>query len=112
MARIKELEIQLKQHVAEGRSFYEVVVCIEGRGFRERNEDMRQMLLRLNAKVFTMATIDPLITYTRIREFVSPDAQSLQNDTFKKLQSMNFWSKRLIKLSGECSLLPPLTDCP
>ena len=32
---------------------------------------MRQMLLRLNGKVFTMATLDQLVTHTRIREFVS-----------------------------------------
>jgi len=61
-------------HVAEGRPFYEVVACIDGRGFRERREDMRQMLLRLNGKVFTMATLDQLITHTRIREFVSAPA--------------------------------------
>jgi hypothetical protein len=71
VARIKELETQRNQHVAEGRPFYEVVACIDGRGFRERREDMRQMLLRLNGKVFTMATLDQLITHTRIREFVS-----------------------------------------
>lgn len=71
VARIKELETQRNQHVAEGRPHYEVVACIDGRGFRERREDMRQMLLRLNGKVFTMATLDQLVTHTRIREFVS-----------------------------------------
>jgi hypothetical protein len=40
-------------------------------GFRERREDMRQMLLRLNRKVLPMATLDPLITHTRIRDFVN-----------------------------------------
>jgi hypothetical protein len=71
VARIKVLEAQRNQHAAEGRPFYEVVACIDGRGFRERREDMRQMLLRLDGKVFTMATLDQLITHTRIREFVS-----------------------------------------
>ena len=71
VARIKELETQRNQHETEGRPHYEVVACIDGRGFRERREDMRQMLLRLNGKVFTMATLDQLITHTRIREFVS-----------------------------------------
>ena len=70
-ARIKESETQRNQHVAEGRPFYEVVACIDGRGFRERRKDMRQMLLRLNGKVFTMATLDRLIHHTRIRKFVS-----------------------------------------
>lgn len=71
VARIKELETQRNQHVAQGRPYYEVVACIDGRGFRERREDMRQMLLRLNGKVFTLATLDRLIPHTRIREFVS-----------------------------------------
>ena len=42
VARIKELETQRNQHGASGRAHYEVVACIDGRGFRERREDMRQ----------------------------------------------------------------------
>jgi hypothetical protein len=71
VARIKELETQRNQHVNEGRAYYEVIACIDGRGFRERREDMRQMLLRLDGKVFTSATLDRLITHTRIREFIN-----------------------------------------
>ena len=71
VARIKELETQRNQHVAEGRPRYEVIACIDGRGFREGREDMRQMLLRLNGKVFTMATLDQLVTHTSIREFIT-----------------------------------------
>lgn len=71
VARIKELETQRNQHVAEGWSPYEVVACIDGRGFCERNEDMRQLLLRLDGKVFTMASLGHLVDYTRIREFVT-----------------------------------------
>ena len=32
---------------------------------------MRQLLIRLDGKVFTTATLDYLITHTRVREFVS-----------------------------------------
>lgn len=71
VARIKELETQRNQHVSEGRPFYEVVACIDGRGFRERREDMRQLLLRLNGKVFTMASLNNLVTHTAIRQFVT-----------------------------------------
>jgi len=71
VAKINSLESQRNLHVAESRPFYEVVACIDGRGFRERREDMRQMLLRLNGKVFTMATLAHLITHSRIRDFVS-----------------------------------------
>ena len=71
VARIKELETQRRRHVKAGRPSDEVVACIDGRGFRERREDMRQMLLRLNGKVFTTASLDQLTTHTRIRDFVT-----------------------------------------
>ncbi|MEN6437040.1 MAG: hypothetical protein ABFD97_00485 [Syntrophobacter sp.] len=71
VARIKELETQRNEHVAGGRPSYEVIACIDGRGFRQRREDMRQLLLRLDGKVFTTATLDNLIPCTRIRELVS-----------------------------------------
>ena len=76
VARIKELETQRNQHVVEGRPPYEVIACIDGRGFRERREDMRQLLLRLNGKVFTMATLDQLINNTAIRDFVTLEKQA------------------------------------
>ncbi len=71
VARIKVLASQRDDHVTSGRSTYEVVACIDGRGFRQRREDMRQMLQCLGGKVFTSATLDRLLTHTRIREFVS-----------------------------------------
>jgi DNA-binding Lrp family transcriptional regulator len=71
VARIKELETQRNEHVAAGRPHYDVVACIDGRGFRQRREDMRQLLLRLDGKVFTTCTLDHLISHTRIGEFVS-----------------------------------------
>jgi len=71
VARIKELETQRNEHVAAGHPRYEVVACIDGRGFRQRREDMRQLLLRLEGKVFATATLDHLISHTRIREFVT-----------------------------------------
>ncbi|MBI5572511.1 MAG: hypothetical protein HY914_21385 [Desulfomonile tiedjei] len=71
VARIKELETQRNEHVAAGLGRYEVVACIDGRGFRQRREDMRQLLRRLAGKVFTTATLDHLISHTRIRGFIS-----------------------------------------
>jgi hypothetical protein len=71
VARIKELETQRNEHVAAGHPRYDVVACIDGRGFRQRREDMRQLLTRLDGKVFTIATLNHLISNTRIREFVT-----------------------------------------
>jgi hypothetical protein len=71
VTRMKELETQRNKHVREGKPHYEVVACIDGRGFRQRRADMHDLLLRLNGKVFTAATLDHLISNTRISEFVS-----------------------------------------
>lgn len=71
VTRIKELETQRNKHVGEGKPIYEVVACIDGRGFRQRRADMRDLLLRLNGKVFTATTLDRLIACARISEFVS-----------------------------------------
>jgi len=71
VTRIKELETQRNKHVQEGKPKYEVVACIDGRGFRQRRSDMRDLILRLDGKVFTAATLDHLISNTRISEFVS-----------------------------------------
>lgn len=72
VARIKNLTTQRDRQVAEGQfRHYEVVACIDGRGFGERREDMRQMLLALDGKVFTTATLDQLLVNTRLREFVA-----------------------------------------
>lgn len=71
VTRIKELETQRNKHVSEGKAFYEVVACIDGRGFRQRRADMRDLLLRLDGKVFTAATLDRLIASTGIRAFMN-----------------------------------------
>lgn len=69
VTRIKELETQRNKHISEGRASYEVVACIDGRGFRQRRADMRDLLLRLDGKVFTAATLDRIIAATRICTF-------------------------------------------
>ncbi|HEV2301423.1 MAG TPA: hypothetical protein VGR91_07625, partial [Stellaceae bacterium] len=71
VARIKVLATQRDRHVAEGRPPYEVIACIDGRGFKQRREDMRQMLLELNGKVFTTATLNRLVSFSRLNEFVT-----------------------------------------
>lgn len=67
------------QHLAElsqsrepgGKPRFEVVACIAGRGFGVRREDMRKMLLATRGKVFTLKTMDKLVTCTRLREYAT-----------------------------------------
>jgi hypothetical protein len=48
---------------------YEVIVCIAGRGFGVRREDMKKLLLATRGKVFTSQNLDQLIEFTRLKEF-------------------------------------------
>jgi hypothetical protein len=66
VTRIMRLATQRDEHVRGGRPSYEAIACIDGRGFRERRADMRQMLLALDGKVFTTATLDQLVANTRL----------------------------------------------
>jgi hypothetical protein len=75
VARIKVLASQRVKHIESGMGPYEVIACIDGRGFRQRREDMRQMLLELDGKVFTTATLDQLVTHTRLKEFVTVQSE-------------------------------------
>ena len=67
--RIIRLALDRDNHAREGRN-YQVVACVDGRGFSVRTEDMKQMLLALQGKVFTAATLDQLIEHTRLRDFL------------------------------------------
>jgi hypothetical protein len=71
VARVKVLAAQRDRHIADGRPSYEVIACIDGRGFQQRREDMRQMLLELHGKVFTTATLTRLVACSRLAEFVT-----------------------------------------
>jgi hypothetical protein len=50
---------------------FEIVACIAGRGFKQRREDMRKLLLATRGKVFTPQTLDRLVDCTQLREFKS-----------------------------------------
>jgi hypothetical protein len=69
VTRIRRLATQRDEHVQAGRPTYQVIACIDGRGFRERRADMRQMLLALDGMVFTTATLDRLVSSSRLRDY-------------------------------------------
>ena len=54
-----------------GEPSFEVVACIDGRGFGVRRQDIRRLITATRGKVFTLATLDRLIEETRLREFAS-----------------------------------------
>jgi hypothetical protein len=70
VSRILRLANMRDSKIRDGQPGFEVVACIDGRGFGVRRQDMRDMLLATGGKVFTLATLDQLIGYTRLREFL------------------------------------------
>lgn len=50
---------------------FEVIACIGGRGFRVRREDMRKLLLATSGKVFTLKTLDRMVTSTALKALQS-----------------------------------------
>jgi len=63
------------QHLAElstaegGKQRFEVIACIAGRGFGERREDMKKLLLATKGKVFTLKTFDRLVECSSLKRF-------------------------------------------
>jgi hypothetical protein len=53
---------------------YEVIVCIAGRGFGVRREDMKKLLLATRGKVFTSQNLDQLVEFSRLKEFQTKHA--------------------------------------
>lgn len=69
--RIVNLATESRKRVEEGRRGFQVVACIDGRGFGERKERMRRLLTELEGKVFTLRTLDDLISHTKLAKYVS-----------------------------------------
>lgn len=70
VARILRLAHMRDARLRAGEPSFEVVACVDGRGFGVRRRDMQDMLLATNGKVFTLSTLDQLIPNTQLRLFL------------------------------------------
>ncbi len=70
VARILNLAHMRDERLRQGRRSFDVVACIDGRGFGVRREDMKRILVACRGKVFTLRTLDRLIGSTRLKDFV------------------------------------------
>ncbi|MGC8640063.1 MAG: hypothetical protein ACP5XB_09330 [Isosphaeraceae bacterium] len=50
---------------------FEVIACIGGRGFKERREDMKKLLIATRGKVFTLQNLDRLVACTQLAGFAT-----------------------------------------
>ena len=69
VTRVQHLDTISRQRSPDGQPRFEVIACIAGRGFGVRREDMKKLLLATRGKVFTLQTLDQLVTQTRLSEF-------------------------------------------
>jgi hypothetical protein len=71
VTRIQHLaEISRQRHL-QSQSEFQVIACIDGRGFGVRREDMRKLLEATQGKVFTLKTLDYLVESTDLKAFRS-----------------------------------------
>ncbi len=71
VARIHRLATMRDDRTRARKPSFEVIACIDGRGFGVRRQDMKHLLKATRGKVFTLATLDQLIPHTRLKEFLS-----------------------------------------
>ena len=69
VTRIQHLGELSSSFAANGKTAFEVIACIGGRGFGVRREDMKKMLLATRGKVFTLQTLERMVDCTRLNEF-------------------------------------------
>jgi len=71
VTRIQHLAEISRQRRSQGQPGFQVIACIDGRGFGVRREDIRKLLAATQRKVFTLKTLDHLIESTDLQRFRS-----------------------------------------
>jgi hypothetical protein len=71
VTRIQHLAEISHQRRLRGQPGFQVIACIDGRGFGVRREDMRKLLEATQGKVFTLKTLDHLVESTALNTFRS-----------------------------------------
>lgn len=70
VTRIQNLGHMRDRREREGKPSFEVVACIDGRGFGVRRDDIKKLINATRGKVFTANSLHDLIEYTRLSEFL------------------------------------------
>ncbi len=70
VTRVQHLgELSMKGRRPGEKPKFEVIACIDGRGFKVRREDMKKLLNSTRGKVFTLKNFNRLIECSRLNEF-------------------------------------------
>lgn len=68
-ARDKVTRVQHLDRLSENGKRYEVIACIDGRGFKVRPENMRKLIRATRGKVFSISTVSHLVEHTSLKNF-------------------------------------------
>ncbi len=71
VTRIQHLAEISRQRHPQGQPDFQVIACIDGRGFGVRRADMGKLLAATQGKVFTLKTLDRLVENTDLKAFRS-----------------------------------------
>jgi hypothetical protein len=69
VARVLRLAQMREERRSQGLRPYQVIACVDGRGFGVRRRDMKDLLIACEGKVFTLATLPRLIENTALVAF-------------------------------------------
>lgn len=69
VTRVQHLAELRDQRLRRGAPAFEVVACVDGRGFGIRREDVRKLLLATKGKLFTLQTVDLIADSTSLKDF-------------------------------------------
>jgi hypothetical protein len=69
--RILRLCSMAEERRRSGKSSYQVIACLAGRGFGVRREDMRQMILHTGGMIFTPRTLHRMVECSDLKQFRS-----------------------------------------
>ena len=69
VTRVQHLETLSMAGQPADQPKFEVIACIAGRGFGERREDMKKLVLATRGKVFTLQNLHQLVEHTRLSGF-------------------------------------------
>lgn len=71
VTRVQHLAQIARAGAGPHRTPFQVIACISGRGFAERREDMKKLILATGGKVFTPRTLHRMVACTDLARFVS-----------------------------------------
>lgn len=74
VARILRLAEMRDRREREGTPSFELLACVDGRGFGVRRQDMKDMLRATRGKVFTLATLHRMVGCSSLQKFLPAGA--------------------------------------